>query len=84
MKVIVVAVRDQKADCFGNPWYAQTVPMAIRHFSDAVNTQDESNQWRKHPEDFSLWHLGSFETQTGIFDTGVPSQLCVASDCVAR
>lgn len=85
MKIIVVAVRDQKADSFGNPWYAQTVPMALRHFSDACNTPDESNQWRKHPEDFALFHLGTFDQSTAQFDPIFPpTQLCIASDVVQK
>lgn len=85
MKIVVVAVRDQKADAFGNPWYAQTVPMALRHFSDAVNNQDPNNQWRMHPEDFALFHLGEFDSSTAKFELKeIPSQLCVASDVVAK
>lgn len=85
MKIIIVAVRDQKADAFGNPWYAQTVPMALRHFSDAVNNPDPTNQWRNHPEDFALYHLGTFDQQTAQFDPIFPpTQLVVASDIVQK
>lgn len=85
MKIVVVAVRDQKADAFGNPWYAQTVPMALRHFSDAVNTQDDTNQWRKHPDDFALFQLGTYESSTGKFELlDTPSQLCVASEVLKQ
>lgn len=83
-KIVVVAVRDQKADAFGHPWYAQTLPMAIRHFSDAVNTSDETNLWRKHPEDFALFKLGTFDTHTGLFETENPSQLCLASEILPK
>lgn len=81
MKIIVVAVRDQKADAFGNPWYAQTTGMALRHFGDALQNTDDANIWRKHPEDFALFHLGSFDQQTGRFELlDSPVQLAIASD----
>lgn len=85
MIVMVVAVRDQKADAFGHPWYAQTLPMAVRHFGDAVNNADPTNLWKNHPEDFALFHLGSFDTATGEFEL-LPhkAQLCVASDLVTK
>ena len=81
IKIVMVAVRDQKADSFGNPWFAQNVAMALRHFADAVNTDDPSNAWRKHPEDYALWHLGYYFPATGTFEL-LPTavQLIVASD----
>lgn len=84
MKVVVVAVRDQAVDGFSNPWFAQTVPMAIRHFSDAVNNPDQTNQWNKHPEDFCLFKLGEFETSTGRFETHDPQQLCIAREVLQK
>lgn len=80
MIVMVVAVRDQKADQFGHPWYAQTIPMALRHFADAVQNSDPTNLWRNHPEDFALFKLGEFDQSTGEFTCHKPQQLCIASD----
>lgn len=85
MKVVMVAVRDQAVDAFGNPWFAQTLPMAMRHFGDAVNTVDDTNQWRKHPDDFALYHLGHFDTSTAQFDPIFPpTQLCLARDVLQK
>lgn len=82
MKIIVVAVRDQKADAFGHPWYAQSVGMAVRHFGDAVQSQDEANMWKKHPEDFALFRLGEFDQRSGEFKCAKPEQLCLATDFI--
>ena len=83
MEIVVVAVRDQKADAFGNPWYAQTKGMALRHFGDAVNTQDANNLWAKHPDDFALFELGTYNTQDGTFKLlPRPVQLGLASDFI--
>lgn len=85
MKIVVVAVRDQKADAFGNPWYAQSVGMAIRHFSDAVNTDEPTNIWRRHPEDFALFHLGYFMQDTGTFELLKDHvQLAIASEFLGK
>ncbi|UDN67587.1 nonstructural protein [robinz microvirus RP_61] len=83
MKVILVAVRDEAVLAFGNPWCAQTVNMALRHFGDACANPDESNQWRKHPADFSLYQVGEFDTTLGVITPVVlPVRLAVASEFV--
>lgn len=82
MKVIMVAVRDQGVAAFANPWFAPTVPAAIRYFGDAVNRPDPHNQWLNHPSDFSLWKLGEVELEDGTVEPCKPQQLCVAKDVV--
>lgn len=46
---------------------------AMRQFSDAVN--DKQTKWNKHPEDFSLWYVGEFDTQKGTMEGVVPENL---------
>lgn len=60
------AVLDTKVGAFSNPWCDQTDNSAIRGFSDAVNDgSNPNNQWHRHPEDFSLYKIGQFDTSIG-------------------
>lgn len=64
MKLLVFSVRDSKAEAFTRPFFAQTRGMAVRGFRDAVNG-DQNEPIAKHPEDFTLFHIGEFDELTG-------------------
>lgn len=66
MILLVFAVLDSKVGSFGVPFTDQREGSAIRNFSDAVNDgSNPNNMWHKHPEDFSLYRVGSYNTDTG-------------------
>jgi len=52
-------VYDAKVAGYLRPFFAQTKPVAARSFSDAVNQPD--HEFNRHPEDYTLFHLGTFE-----------------------
>lgn len=74
MKLNVYAIKDSKSDTYGTPMFLQSDGHAIRSFADAINQEDNTSLLWKHPEDFDLFHLGTWSPETGIFDTGVPKQ----------
>lgn len=81
MNKILVAVRDQKAEFFLPPFFIESKGLAIRAFSDAVN--DASTPVSKHPEDYSLYQLGEFDSVTGkITGFDAPLHLCNATEFV--
>lgn len=85
MIVQVFAVRDQKADAFNQPFCAPSIGIALRSFTDEVNRRERGNVMADHPEDFALYHLGSFndaDAKYKLFDS--PAQIVVASDVVVR
>lgn len=55
----VFTVYDSKAEVYGQPFLCNTQGEAIRSFMDAA--QDEKSQIAQHPEDFSLFMLGSYD-----------------------
>lgn len=63
MKTNAYAVQDIKADRFNVPFFITTHGEAIRVFGD--NCQNKESLWNKHPEDFRLYHLGTFDDKTG-------------------
>lgn len=56
-------VFDTKAEVYEPPFAAPTENAAERMFSDAVN--DGQSRVAKHPEDYQLFLLGTFDTSTG-------------------
>jgi hypothetical protein len=62
---IVCAIRDVKSELFGRPIFTQTTGVAIRQFTDEVNRKDPDNPLNRHPEDFSLYHIGSYDDNEG-------------------
>lgn len=60
---IIISVRDKKAEAFAAPVVVPTKGIAIRGFSDAV--QSGKGDISNHPEDFALYHVGNFDHLTG-------------------
>lgn len=59
----VYSVFDAQAGLFIHPLYAVTRGQAQRSFADMV--QDPSAPFAKHPGDYHLYRLGSFDDQSG-------------------
>lgn len=79
MRMFIVAVRDIKADCFGQPNFVPNLGSAIRSFGDQC--QDEkSGVLYQHPEDFELYQLGTYNDADGSFEPIKPVQLSVGSN----
>lgn len=61
----VVAVRDLKADVWGQPYFVNSIGGAVRSFMDMckkpTDDQGQSNVFHAHPEDFELWYIGTYD-----------------------
>jgi hypothetical protein len=64
----VFALRDVKTASFGTPMFLITEAQAVRSVGDEVNSKDKSNNLCSHSEDFELFSLGSFDTDTAKFE----------------
>lgn len=60
----VFGIRDVKAKAFLQPFFSVTVDSAIRAFGDAVK---DNAQFAKHPEDYILYELATFDDVAGDF-----------------
>lgn len=67
MKMFIYCVYDSKAEAYMQPFFMQTKGQAIRGFDDVCN--DASTQFYKHPADFTLFELGSFDDSNGHIET---------------
>lgn len=67
MKYMICAVRDTAVDAFMRPFVVQHVGAAIRGFGDeCANPQSVFGQ---HPDDFLLFHIGTFDEDTGLVES---------------
>lgn len=57
------SIKDEKSSSFNTPFFALSDGVAIRQFMDLCN--DAQSLVFKHPEDFSLWFLGTFDEVSG-------------------
>lgn len=70
MKLQVMAAYDNKARVFLNPFYVSQVAVGVRAFAEAANTP--GHQICSHPQDFTLFHLGSYNDDNAVFEFITP------------
>lgn len=63
MKLNVYSIFDSKVQAYSQPFFSQTHGAAIRAFTDHVN--EDNTPANKHPDDFTLVCLGTFDDQDG-------------------
>lgn len=78
MKMQIIGIFDRKSQSFVEMSATPALGVATRSFTEAVNKPSESPV-HKWPGDFELWHLGDWDT-----DTGMPSRLNDDKDQYAK
>lgn len=63
----VYSLFDTKVQTFGNPFCAQSDGAAVRMVCDAA--ADQNTMLAKHPSDFILYGLGTFDEDSGNLDS---------------
>lgn len=77
----IFSIYDSKAENFNLPVYLQSTGLAIRTFSDSV--LDPKSPFAKHPADYTLFELGTYDDQTSTFDIfPTPKSLHVAIEFI--
>lgn len=66
----IFSVFDVKTEEYSAPFYSPTLAAGERAFGDVLG--DPESVLAKHPEDYQLYHLGSFDTESGRFSPEVP------------
>lgn len=61
MLLRIYSIRDEKSLSYGTPFFQSTDGLALRAFADLVN--DPKSIISKHPEDFSIWFIGTFDDE---------------------
>lgn len=69
----IFVVHDTKAEAYLPPFFMGQLGQATRVFSDCVNSKD--HQFGKHPADYNLFHMGSFDDNSAEFQITPPKIL---------
>lgn len=77
MKFGLYSIKDAKTG-FMTPVLEQGDPAALRNFSAAVNSPD--SLMHQYPNDFALYKVANFDTDTGIDPVLAPIQIADASE----
>ena len=64
MQLKAFALRDQKAEVFGTPFFLKTHGEAERTFRELV--ANDQTMPGKYPEDYDLYYLGEYNDQKGL------------------
>lgn len=80
-KLIVLAVMDSAVSAFNRPFFVPARGAGVRAFSDEVARKTPDNPMANHPFDFALYDLGTWDEESGIFESkSVPERIAQASD----
>ena len=69
----IFSIYDVITEDFSPPFYSPTLGSGERAFS-AVSSE-EGSIINKHTADYHLYHLGSFDSNTGVFTTILPTRV---------
>lgn len=79
----IIAICDRAAVVYGVPSFVASVGGAIRGFADEVNRKDDNNMFYKHPEDFDMYHVGTYDDSNCSFSLlEEPRQIARGKDLV--
>jgi hypothetical protein len=82
MDQLIFTVKDIKAEMFGRPIFQNSTGEALRAFQDEAQNPD--SMLCKHPEDFHLYRIGTYDQGTGQINPVDPVHICGASDFAAN
>lgn len=83
-KLVVVAVRDRASDTFARPFFVPALGVALRGFSDEINRADADNNLYKHPDDYDLYEIGSFDEDTAELIPIKPKMVAIGKSVAIR
>lgn len=79
----VFSVYDSKVGAYLAPFFCRASGEAVRAFISAVNAAD--HDFRRFPEDYSLFELGEFHDETGaLVALNAPVLVITALQCVGK
>lgn len=80
--LIMVSIRDRVADTYQPPFCVPAIGLAVRTFTDELNRAAADNLLYRHPDDFDLFQLGTYDDATGmVTQDSIPRQIVLGRDC---
>lgn len=78
----VVAIYDVAIESYGQPVFVNAIGAAVRSFGDEIKRVDQNNAMNKHPQDYQLFLIGSYDDQSGELFSVKPERIASGSDYV--
>jgi hypothetical protein len=72
MRLSIYSIYDKTAQAYIQPFYMHNNGLAIRAFQDNVNDNSGNNNINKHPNQFDLYKLGTYDDKTGVIESHSP------------
>ncbi len=82
MTVEAFAILDMVAEQYMEPFFTINAQTALRGFS--MHCAEDGHQFNKFPEDYALYHVGSWNGSDGVFTPLEPRKIGQASSFVVR
>lgn len=76
MLLKIYTVYDMKTEAYMKPFFCLTNGEAVRTFGDAAN--DPSSAFYRHPEDYVLYCIGTFDDIVNVVESAPPENLGTA------
>lgn len=73
--LVICSVHDSAAGGYAPPMFLPSPAYAMRSFQQEVQRQAENNILHQHPEDFTLYEIGTFDDQTATFVLNDPPRV---------
>lgn len=80
MKLLAFSLRDSASDSFGAPFVVPSEGLAKRVVVSMMG--DRNSQVAQYPNDFMLFEIGAFETNTAELTAALPRPICSARACL--
>jgi len=83
MKLLTYSVRDKATDLFMAPFYVRTKQEALRALKDAASNPEHA--FNRHPRDYSLYALGVYDEDRGLFELNdAPVFICTLEEVMRQ
>jgi hypothetical protein len=69
------SIYDAKVKAYNTPFYAINDGEAQRMFADNVNADKANNTIARHPSDFTLFNVGTFDDEKGTVTSEAPKSV---------
>lgn len=80
MLLQIVTIYDRATEAYGRPVFVNHTGEALRSFMDEAN--NPQSEIGKHPNDYELFAVGVYDTDTAAFTQNTSERLARASDMV--
>lgn len=81
MKYLILSTYDSATEMYNQPFHVQSIGQATREFTDVLS--DPNHPMAKHPEDYALFQIGTFNDNTGKIEPIEPKCVARAHELIA-